>query len=51
MKPEEQKLIEWLVAESSFVMQVADQHRIKLAQLQAILAWEQRREDGDRQSD
>lgn len=44
MTDEERETLEWLIAESMFMVQVSDQHRIKLGQLQAIQAWENRTE-------
>jgi len=38
----ERQVIEWLIAESQWIIGLAENHTIRLGQLQAILAWENR---------
>ena len=51
MTEEERTAVEWLIAESQWVIQLGEQHKMKLGQLQAILAWEDRNESVSKEGD
>ena len=42
MTEEERNAVEWLIAESQWIIGLGEQHKAKVGQLQAILAWEDR---------
>ncbi len=46
MTDEERKILEWLAAESEFILRLAQVHRDRLLQINAIRIWEERDDNG-----